>query len=119
MKLKVSPMNLPLLRRLGFPYLLAVSFLGSLCLLPVYAQESPKPDSSKNDSQEKAVPPQDSQEKVDVNDVSRTYVVHLPQGYNQQQHYPVVILLHGRNQDAADMAGITHFNRLALSLIHI
>ena len=79
----------------------------------MHAQDSPKPDSSKNDSQEKASPPQDSQEKVDVNDVSRTYVVHLPQGYNQQQHYPVVILLHGRNQDAADMAGITHFNRLA------
>ncbi|MFY9948312.1 MAG: PHB depolymerase family esterase [Candidatus Sulfotelmatobacter sp.] len=79
----------------------------------MHAQDSPKPESPKSDSQEKASAAQDSQEKVDVNDVSRTYVVHLPQGYNQQQHYPVVILLHGRNQDAADMAGITHFNRLA------
>ena len=114
MKLKVSSMNLPLLRWSHFSYGLAAGFLGLLFLvLPVPAQDSPKLDSSKNDSQEKPVPPQDSEEKVDVNDVSRTYVVHLPQGYNQQQHYPVVILLHGRNQDAADMAGITHFNRLA------
>ena len=114
MKLKVSSMNLPLLRRSHFSYGLAASFLGLLFLvLPVHAQDSPKLDSPKNDSQEKPVPPQDSEEKVDVNDVSRTYVVHLPQGYNQQQHYPVVILFHGRNQDAADMAGITHFNRLA------
>ena len=106
-------MNLPPLRRSHVPYPLAACFLGLLWLLPVHAQDSPKPDFSKNDSQEKATPAHDSQEKVDVNDVSRTYVVHLPQGYNQQQHYPVVILLHGRNQDAGDMAGITHFNRLA------
>ena len=112
MKLKVSS-NLPPLRRSHVPYPLAACFLGLLWLLPVHAQDSPKPDFSKNDSQEKATPAHDSQEKVDVNDVSRTYVVHLPQGYNQQQHYPVVILLHGRNQDAGDMAGITHFNRLA------
>ena len=113
MKLKVSSMNLPRLRRSHFPHLLGLCLLGSLCLLPLHAQDSPKPESPKSDSQEKASAAQDSQEKVDVNDVSRTYVVHLPQGYNQQQHYPVVILLHGRNQDAADMAGITHFNRLA------
>jgi poly(3-hydroxybutyrate) depolymerase len=113
MKLKVSPMNLPRLRRSHFPYLLAVCLLGLLCLLPLQAQDSPKPESPTNDSQAKATPAQDSQEKVDVNDVTRTFVVHLPQGYKQDQHYPVVILFHGRNQDAADMAGITHFNRLA------
>jgi polyhydroxybutyrate depolymerase len=56
---------------------------------------------------------QDSQEKVDVDNVTRSYVVHLPRGYDQQQHYPVVILLHGRNQDADDMARLTHFNQLA------
>ena len=114
MKLKVSAVNfLQLHSHWSFPA--AASLLGLLFLLflPVHAQDSPKTDSPKTDSQEKASPAQDSQEKVDVNDVSRTYVVHLPQGYNQQQHYPVVILLHGRNQDAGDMAGITHFNRLA------
>jgi polyhydroxybutyrate depolymerase len=56
---------------------------------------------------------QDTQEKVSVDDVSRTFTVHLPKGYDSQQHYPVVILLHGRNQDADDMARLTHFNQLA------
>jgi len=56
---------------------------------------------------------QDSQEKIDVDDVSRSYVVHLPKSYDQQQHYPVVMLLHGRNQDADEMARLTHFNQLA------
>ena len=56
---------------------------------------------------------QDAQEKVTVDDVSRTFAVHLPKGYDSQQHYPVVILLHGRNQDADDMARLTHFNQLA------
>jgi len=60
-----------------------------------------------------ALAAQDSKEKVDVDDVSRDYVVHLPAGYDQKQHYPVVILLHGRNQDADDMARLTLFNQLA------
>jgi len=56
---------------------------------------------------------QQPQEKVQVDDVTRSYVVHLPAGYNKQQHYPLVILFHGRNQDADDMERITHFNQLA------
>ena len=56
---------------------------------------------------------QDAQEKIDVDDVSRTFAVHLPKGYDAQQHYPVVILLHGRNLDAEEMARLTHFNQLA------
>lgn len=56
---------------------------------------------------------QDAQEKIDVDDVSRTFVVHLPKGYDSQQRYPVVILLHGRSQAADDMARLTHFNQLA------
>jgi polyhydroxybutyrate depolymerase len=56
---------------------------------------------------------QDVKEKVDVDEVTRTYVVHLPKGYDQQQHYPVVILLHGRNQDGDDMARLTLFNQVA------
>ncbi len=56
---------------------------------------------------------QETQEKVDVNDVSRTYVVHLPQGYDKAQHYPVVILLHGQNQDTDDIARLTHFSQFA------
>jgi len=56
---------------------------------------------------------QETQEKVDVDDVTRTFVVHLPQGYDPQQHYPVVIVLHGQNQDADDMARLTHFSQFA------
>ena len=56
---------------------------------------------------------QDAQEKIDVDDVSRTFAVHLPKGYDSQQHYPVVILLHGSNLDAEEMARLTHFNQLA------
>jgi polyhydroxybutyrate depolymerase len=56
---------------------------------------------------------QDVQEKVDVDDLSRNFVVHLPKGYDAQQHYPVVILLSGQNQDAEEMARLTHFNQLA------
>jgi polyhydroxybutyrate depolymerase len=56
---------------------------------------------------------QETQEKVDVDNVSRTFVVHLPQGYDQQQHYPVVIVLHGENQDADDMGRLTHFSQFA------
>lgn len=55
----------------------------------------------------------DAQEKIDVDDVSRNVVVHLPKGYDPQQHYPVVILLHGSNQNAEDMERLTHFNQLA------
>ena len=56
---------------------------------------------------------QETQEKVDVEDVSRTFVVHLPQGYDKQQHYPVVIVLHAQNQDADDMGRLTHFSQFA------
>jgi polyhydroxybutyrate depolymerase len=56
---------------------------------------------------------QDVQEKVDVDDLSRNFVVHPPKGYNAQQHYPVVILFPGQNQDAEEMARLTHFNQLA------
>jgi len=56
---------------------------------------------------------QETKEKVAVNDVERAYVVHLPKGYDQERKYPVVILLHGMNQDADDMERLTHFNDLA------
>lgn len=56
---------------------------------------------------------QETQEKIDVDDVSRTFVVHLPQGYDPRQHYPVVIVLHGQNQDADDMGRLTHFSQFA------
>ena len=56
---------------------------------------------------------QESKEKVTINDVDRAYVVRLPRGYDQERKYPVVILLHGMNQDGDDMARLTRFNELA------
>ena len=80
-------------RRKSLAYLVAACFSGLLFVAPLSAQ--------------------DSQEKIEVDDVSRSYVVHLPKSYDQQQHYPVIMLLQGRNQDADDMARLTHFNQLA------
>jgi polyhydroxybutyrate depolymerase len=56
---------------------------------------------------------QETKEKVTVNEVDRTYVVRLPKGYVPGQKYPVVILLHGMNQDSEDMERLTRFDELA------
>lgn len=56
---------------------------------------------------------QETKEKVTVDDVDRNFLVRLPKGYDAQQHYPVVILLHGMNQDPEDMERLTRFNELA------
>jgi len=56
---------------------------------------------------------QETKEKVTVDDVDRNFMVRLPRGYDPQNHYPVVILLHGMNQDADDMERLTRFDELA------
>ncbi|MGB8060909.1 MAG: hypothetical protein WCF26_03370 [Candidatus Sulfotelmatobacter sp.] len=56
---------------------------------------------------------QETKEKVTVDDVDRTFMVRLPHGYDPQRHYPVVILLHGLNQDPDDMERLTQFDQLA------
>ena len=56
---------------------------------------------------------QESREKVTVDDVERTFTVRLPKGYEAQRHYPVVILLHGMNQDPDDIERLTRFDELA------
>jgi polyhydroxybutyrate depolymerase len=56
---------------------------------------------------------QETKEKVTVDDVDRSYMVRLPKGYDAQQRYPVMILLHGMNQDADDMQRLTQFDVLA------
>ncbi|HWY19857.1 MAG TPA: PHB depolymerase family esterase [Candidatus Acidoferrum sp.] len=74
-------------------------------------EQAPQPQSPQPQAQESQK--HDAQEELEINEHTRTYVVHLPQGYDSQQHYPVVILLHGRDQDAAEMARLTHFNEFA------
>jgi len=56
---------------------------------------------------------QETKERVTVNEVDRTYQVRLPVGYDSTQKHPVVILLHGMNQEAGDMERLTHFDDLA------
>lgn len=56
---------------------------------------------------------QETKETVTVNDVDRTYLVRLPKGYDHAQKYPVVILLHGMNQNTDDMERLTGFDELA------
>ncbi len=56
---------------------------------------------------------QETKEKVTVDDTERNFMVRLPKGYDPQQHYPVVILLHGMNQDADDIERLTRFDELA------
>src|SRR3984957_17233206 len=56
---------------------------------------------------------QETKEKVMVDDTERTYTLRLPKGYGPAQKYPVVILLHGMNQDTDDMMRLTRFDEVA------
>src|SRR5580704_9893543 len=56
---------------------------------------------------------QETKEKITVDDVDRTFMLRLPKGYDAQRHYPVVMLLHGMNQDADDMERLTQFDQVA------
>jgi polyhydroxybutyrate depolymerase len=103
MRFEVSLLKVEAIRKCAWIYPLAAFFLGLSSATVLAAQES----------QDNNSPPTDTQEKIQIDDLSRTYAVHLPKGYDQQQRYPVVILLHGRNQNGDDMARLTHFNQLA------
>jgi hypothetical protein len=56
---------------------------------------------------------QETTEKVTVDEVDRTFLVRLPKGYEAIRHYPVVVLLHGMNQEPDDMERLTGFDQLA------
>lgn len=56
---------------------------------------------------------QETKEKLTVDDVERTFMLRLPKGFDAQRHYPVVMLLHGLNQDADDMERLTQFDQVA------
>jgi polyhydroxybutyrate depolymerase len=53
------------------------------------------------------------EEKIKVGEVERSFVVHLPKGYDSTQKYPVVVVLHSTNQDADDIERLTRFDELA------
>src|SRR6201995_2761216 len=56
---------------------------------------------------------QETREKVTVDDVDRSFTVRLPRGYDPQHHYPVVVMLHGMNQDPDNMERLTRLDELA------
>jgi polyhydroxybutyrate depolymerase len=86
-----------------FSSVLAACFLLALLSVGAFGQDAPIHES----------PAKDVKEKIQVEETSREYVVHLPRAYSQEQHYPVVILFPGRNQEPDDMARLTRFNQLA------
>jgi len=45
-----------------------------------------------------------------VDNVTRSFIVHLPKFYDKAKKYPVVLLLHPIDADGDDMARLTHFN---------
>jgi polyhydroxybutyrate depolymerase len=118
-------MRLGLLSRPNTRGVVAVICLaGSLFVYPLHSQDAqqPPPQAEQEPQPKSEQGPQtqtqesqrhDAQEEVEIDERTRTFVVHLPQAYDSQQHYPVVILLHGRDQDAAQMARLTHFNEFA------
>ena len=60
-----------------------------------------------------ALSAQQTKEKVTVDDVERNYSVRPPKGYDAKQRYPVVVMLHGLNQEADDVQRLTRFDELA------
>ena len=45
--------------------------------------------------------------------VYRTFIVHLPTGYNSNNQYPLVINLHGLNSSAAQQEAYSQFDIIA------
>ncbi len=50
---------------------------------------------------------------ITVGGMDRTYLLHLPSGYDPARPAPLLIALHGAGDTAADMESITGFNALA------
>jgi polyhydroxybutyrate depolymerase len=108
--MKLDPLSSTTMR-----WIFAVCLAGAFSTAALQAQDAQQQQDPQQPQAQQQPPAQaqDAQEEVEVNDHTRTFVVHLPQGYDSQQHYPLVILLHGLDQDAAEMARLTHFNEFA------
>jgi polyhydroxybutyrate depolymerase len=91
-----------LLGRISIP-LIAFAFVGGMI---GRAQQAQRPQSA-------SVPAQDPQETVTVEDVARTFLVHLPKGYDRKNKYPVVLVLHDVDNDALDMVRMSRFDQTA------
>jgi polyhydroxybutyrate depolymerase len=90
------------LSRIPF-YILALALAGAIS---IHAQQSQTP-------QGPAPAKQDPQETVTVEDANRTFLVHLPRGYDPKTKYPVVLVLHDADNDALDMIRLSGFDQTA------
>ena len=52
-------------------------------------------------------------QNITINQKERSYILHLPQNYQAENSYPLVILLHGANLTASNMITISDFNSTA------
>jgi polyhydroxybutyrate depolymerase len=56
---------------------------------------------------------QDPEVTVRINTHPRTFLVHLPEGYDAKKRYPVVLALHGIGGDGMVMARVSHLDETA------
>jgi polyhydroxybutyrate depolymerase len=56
---------------------------------------------------------QDPLQYIEVDGTLRTFVVHLPLGYDSRNKYPLVMLLHGADDTASEMARLSRFDFVA------
>jgi polyhydroxybutyrate depolymerase len=50
---------------------------------------------------------------LQIQNTNRSYLVHLPKSYTNNQYYPLVLVLHGRGGSGPKMAEYTQFSELA------
>jgi len=60
-----------------------------------------------------AIQPVDSERKLTVNGLERTYLLHVPPTLDLRQPAPVVLAFHGLDQEPSDMELMTGFNDIA------
>ena len=61
----------------------------------------------------RCAPARDQTERVLVGEFHRTYRLHLPSTYDDATPLPLVLVFHGRFQNARDIEEISHFNAVA------
>ena len=59
------------------------------------------------------LPPSDSTRTLIVNDLERTYLIHIPSGLDSIQPVPVVFAFHGNSSTPSEMQRVTEFNGIA------
>ncbi|MFZ0820951.1 MAG: hypothetical protein WAM91_12840 [Candidatus Acidiferrales bacterium] len=63
--------------------------------------------------QAQPAPAPDREETVRINTYPRTFLVHLPAGFDARMRYPVVLALHGLDGDGRVMARVSHLDETA------